>query len=281
MLAVSGTLASGVTVSDGATLAGGGTVGAISFGGASLFDISLALVGNALNSSTGTISFSASGFGIEQPAFLQWCSVDWESVPNNTYTLINGTLDEANLAHFGVANAYDLGGGRSAYFEESGGLDLVVVPEPTTTAFGLLAMGGLAAAPPPRLSGCEKFAGGFWIVPRHGSPTGVLGDSPVGRFWGEERMRMNPKHRQSVECGGNRSEAEIVGHFLLLNSADNGGTNATPLWHAGRSRQRVGRVRPRTSWAKPKRCRADACHRSPKAGSHRTKDRQCVECGGK
>jgi len=50
------------------------------------------------------------------------------------YTLINGTatIDFANVSNVGSSNAYDLGGGKSAYFQ-SGSLDLVVtaVPEPS------------------------------------------------------------------------------------------------------------------------------------------------------
>ena len=86
--------------------------------------------------------------------FTTVCSVDWGTVLNGTYTLITGTLNTANLDNFGLANAYTIGGGRSAYFEE-GSLKLTVVPEPSATAFGLLAAGWSAPAPPPppRLSG--------------------------------------------------------------------------------------------------------------------------------
>jgi hypothetical protein len=56
--------------------------------------------------------------------------------------LINGTLDTgvfANLANNNLVNAFDIGGGRSAYFEE-GSLRLVVIPEPSTVLLGGLGL---------------------------------------------------------------------------------------------------------------------------------------------
>jgi hypothetical protein len=40
-------------------------------------------------------------------------------------------FNSSNISNFGVANAYDIGGGRSAYFS-NGSLILNVVPEPST-----------------------------------------------------------------------------------------------------------------------------------------------------
>ena len=56
-----------------------------------------------------------------------------------------------------------------------------------------------------------------------------------------------PNKRMCWSAAGTGGKAEIVGHFLLPNSADNGGTNATPLWLAGH------RLIPRKSrhWASP------------------------------
>ena len=82
------------------------------------------------------------------------------------------------------------------------------------------------------------------------SQSGVASRRPPG--YGRQALTLAtriPKHRQCVECGGNRSEAEIVGHFLLPNSAYNGGTNAarlsspntTPFWLAG---NRLARGKP-------------------------------------
>jgi hypothetical protein len=65
------------------------------------------------------------------------------SVDNGTYTLIDLTSTDfstLNMDNFGVENAFDLGDGKSAYFQE-GSLQVVVIPEPVT-----LGMLGMAAA---------------------------------------------------------------------------------------------------------------------------------------
>ncbi|MBM4094107.1 MAG: PEP-CTERM sorting domain-containing protein [Planctomycetes bacterium] len=53
------------------------------------------------------------------------------SVSLGTYTLIDGDVDFTNISNVGLANAYDLGGGKLAYFEQ-GSLLLNVVPEPSS-----------------------------------------------------------------------------------------------------------------------------------------------------
>jgi hypothetical protein len=136
-LFATGLLASDVTVNNTATLGGGGTVGAISFAGGSFFDIALAIGGNALDS-TGTISFSSAGFGIDNLVF-NGAAVDWSTIADNTYTLITGTLDETDLDNFGSGSAFNIGGGRSAYFE-AGSLNLVVIPEPRAALLGGLGL---------------------------------------------------------------------------------------------------------------------------------------------
>ena len=138
-LFVTGSIASDVTVSDNATLGGGGTTGEITLGGGSFFDIALALFSNPLDSTA--ISFGDPGIG--NPRFgidnlvSNGAEVNWGTVFDGTYTLINGTLDSTNLDNFGVGNAFDLGGGRSAYFQ-SGSLQLVVIPEPSAALLGAL-----------------------------------------------------------------------------------------------------------------------------------------------
>ena len=88
---------------------------------------------------TGTVSLY-SGFGVDDLAGLTWSSVN-----NGTYTLIDGTLGAGvfdSLAHNSLGSAYDIGGGRSAYFQQ-GSLQLVVIPESSTAllgGLGLLAM---------------------------------------------------------------------------------------------------------------------------------------------
>ena len=135
-LFVTGSLTSNVTVSDNATLGGGGaTTGTISFESASMFDIFAAIGLNPLDASS--ISFTGSGFGIDN-LVSNGAAVNWGTVNNGTYTLINGTLNSTNLDNFGLANAYGIGDGRTAYFQ-SGSLELVVIPEPNVAAL----LGGL------------------------------------------------------------------------------------------------------------------------------------------
>jgi autotransporter-associated beta strand protein len=139
-LLVTGALASTVSVSDGATLGDGGTVGALSFAGNSFFDIFTAISGNPMDSTT-TISFSGTGFGIDN-LVSQGSAVNWAGIADGTYTLITGTLNTANLGNVGLANAYDIdgpGGSRTAYFQ-NGSLQLVVVPEPRAALLGGLGM---------------------------------------------------------------------------------------------------------------------------------------------
>ena len=88
---------------------------------------------------TGAVSLY-SGFGVDDLAGLTWSGVN-----NGTYTLIDGTLGAGvfdSLAHNSLGTAYDIGGGRSAYFQQ-GSLQLVVIPESSTSllgGLGLLAM---------------------------------------------------------------------------------------------------------------------------------------------
>jgi fibronectin-binding autotransporter adhesin len=64
------------------------------------------------------------------------------SISNGIYTLIGGTVSFANVANVGLANAYSLGDGKQAYFQE-GSLKLVVIPEPATV--GMIGIGALVA----------------------------------------------------------------------------------------------------------------------------------------
>jgi fibronectin-binding autotransporter adhesin len=134
-LFVSGSLVSDVTVSDTATIAGGGTVDDLILGGGSFFDLFLAV--NSADSLAATnISFAAAGFGIDN-LLANGAAVNWGTISNGTYTLITGTLNSTNLENFGLANAYDIGGGRTAYFQ-NGSLQLVVIPEPRAALLGCL-----------------------------------------------------------------------------------------------------------------------------------------------
>lgn len=57
------------------------------------------------------------------------------TTPNGTYTLMGGNaqFNTARMQNFGAAHAYDLGNGKSAYFQK-GSLQLVVIPEPAIMA---------------------------------------------------------------------------------------------------------------------------------------------------
>jgi hypothetical protein len=101
----------------------GSLAGAITFAAGSQF------LFNAAGPLTvpGSVSFAdASTFGIDDIVGLD------SNVAQGTYSLLSGTVDTTNLANLGSSNAYSLGSGKTAYFQSSGGLNVVVVPEPAT-----------------------------------------------------------------------------------------------------------------------------------------------------
>jgi fibronectin-binding autotransporter adhesin len=128
----------GLTLGTGRSLGGAGSIlGDLVFGEGSKLVFSTT---ETLVMSGGTASFFAgtqgSRFGIDDLVGIS------STTPTGTYTLISGTVDTTNLDNLGSTNAYDLGGGVSAYFE-TGSLNVVVVPEPSAW---LLVGLGLAAA---------------------------------------------------------------------------------------------------------------------------------------
>jgi hypothetical protein len=145
-LTLSNTIGGGVSIGNGvaATLGGtGGLLGSLFLGSDAKFVFDLNNTGlNALtvgDAIADTVSFGV-GFGINNLVGLD------NSVANGTYTIIDGlaTFDTTNLENLGEANAFDLGGGKSAYFTE-GSLQVNVVPEPSTYALLSLAAAGLGA----------------------------------------------------------------------------------------------------------------------------------------
>ncbi|MDQ8206289.1 autotransporter-associated beta strand repeat-containing protein [Coraliomargarita sp. SDUM461003] len=119
----------GFTLAAGQTLGGDGTItGDLTFAAGSGYAFSL----TDTLAVTGTVNFE--GFGITDVEGLDSATIV------GTYNLITGTVDATNIDNIGSENAFDLGDGKSAYFE-IGSLDLVVVPEPS--AFALI-MGGCA-----------------------------------------------------------------------------------------------------------------------------------------
>ncbi len=123
-LIVTGALAntSGVSLGAGTTLGGTGSIaGTVTLGSG----IQLLFNPTTPLTISGSASFaSPSTFGVDDIIGVS------SSTPDGTYTLISGLIDLTGIQNLGVGNAYDLGGGKSAYFQ-SGSLNLVVVPEPT------------------------------------------------------------------------------------------------------------------------------------------------------
>ena len=131
-LVVNGALGSGpLTVASGAAIGGSGTLTSISFAAGSTLTFNPT---NPLTVSSTATFVSPSTFGVDDIIGLS------SSTPDGTYTLIAGNVNTTGLANFGSANAYDLGSGKSAYFQ-SGSLQLVVVPEPSTMLAGLAGAG--------------------------------------------------------------------------------------------------------------------------------------------
>ena len=127
---------SDVSVSSSAAFGGSGILGGnLTLEAGSKFVFSLS---DALTVNGSSVNFGR--FGIDDLVGLD------STVPNGAYTLIDGTatIDVANLRHVGEASAFDLGGGKQAYFS-IGSLVVNVVPEPSTYALlGLaaVALGG-------------------------------------------------------------------------------------------------------------------------------------------
>jgi autotransporter-associated beta strand protein len=118
-----------VTVGSGATIGGTGSIG-----GSLNLD-----AGSTLDTTSGTltvaglVSFDSFGFG-------NLVGFDVHTADVGTYTLMSGSnFNFTNVSNFGLENALDLGGGKSAYFE-NGSLQVVVIPEPAAALLGGLGM---------------------------------------------------------------------------------------------------------------------------------------------
>ncbi|MCC5844188.1 MAG: PEP-CTERM sorting domain-containing protein [Verrucomicrobia bacterium] len=94
---------------------------------------------------TGTFSLDDS-FGVNSLRTTAGTAIDWSIINDGVYTLLTGdnlpTFSSANIANYGSGSAFDIGGGRSAYFED-GSLQLHVIPEPGTLALVGIALGSL------------------------------------------------------------------------------------------------------------------------------------------
>ncbi len=133
-LVLDGSVGGGVTVGGANLIGGNGTIG----GSLSLLDGAGFVFNPASTLTVNGASVTFENFGVLDLVGFS------AAVPDGTYTLIDGlaTVSTANLQNLGLANAVDLGGGRSAYFE-TGSLVLKVVPEPSSF---ILAGLGIAAA---------------------------------------------------------------------------------------------------------------------------------------
>ncbi|MDF7823643.1 hypothetical protein P4B35_06420 [Pontiellaceae bacterium B12227] len=122
-----------LSVEDGAKLGGSGTINGgltVAAGGTLVFSTT-----DTLTVASGVVSLDST-FGVDDLIDID------SSVADGTYTLIDGDVSASFAAGFeniGLENAFDLGDGKSAYFEE-GSLQVTVIPEPAT--LGLVAAFG-------------------------------------------------------------------------------------------------------------------------------------------
>lgn len=144
LLVVNGSTAAGsaVTVGADSTLGGSGTVSGnltLANGAFLAFDVA-----NTLTLG-GTLSLHNS-FGVGSLRSIHGQAIDWTTIADNSlgYTLLNTSFefDATNISNFGYGNRFDIGNGRSAYFQ-NGSLVLVVIPEPSTYALMLCGLLGL------------------------------------------------------------------------------------------------------------------------------------------
>lgn len=144
-LYVSGALASSaVTVENNATIGSSGTLGnglTIEAGGK--LEPTGATIG--LNSSD-ILTVSGGSLTLEDFAFEDIVGWNWLDAVPGTYQLIAGnfSVDFGDTAFVSEATAYDFGNGRSGYFT-AGSLNVVIIPEPGTTALAALFVLGLVA----------------------------------------------------------------------------------------------------------------------------------------
>lgn len=130
-----------VIVGSGNAIGGNGTIaGAMSLAsGAKFMVFNL----NAPLTVSGTVSLDNT-FSITSLLGADGSAIDWATISNGTYTLINSTSSFTNIKDFGETNKVSIGGDRFAYFSE-GSLQLNVVPEPSTYALLVLSAAGLGA----------------------------------------------------------------------------------------------------------------------------------------
>lgn len=126
-LMISGSLTSNVSVAANARFGGNGGSTSQNF----TMGAGAKLIFNYVSSSnfkvTGAVTLD-NGFGVASlVGSSQGEAINWALVPVGTYTPIGTTASTFNnISNFGLANAADLGDGKIAYFQNGGGLQLVV-----------------------------------------------------------------------------------------------------------------------------------------------------------
>ncbi len=152
VLLVEGSTAAGsaVSVTSNAVFGGNGTVnGNLTLSSGALFAFD---TGSTLDLA-GTLTLDSS-FAVSSLRNTSGGSVDWVSIAQGTYTLMNTSFsfNTGNISNFGAGNqATGLAGGKTAYFQQgttpTSSLQLVVVPEPTALALAAAgaALSGLMA----------------------------------------------------------------------------------------------------------------------------------------
>jgi autotransporter-associated beta strand protein len=138
--------ATALTVNSGGLLGGLGSLGGtLTFGNGALLAFDQSSAGLQLLAGDNVSFLNAASFGVASLRTRTGQAIDWSGIADGTYTLLANTTTDfgaKGIANFGSANAYDIGAGRSAYFQ-NGSLQLVIVPEPG--AFVLAGL-GIAAA---------------------------------------------------------------------------------------------------------------------------------------
>jgi len=128
-----GLLINGTTSSTGLTTVNAPNNGRIGGDGALAGSLSLATSAKFIFNPSATLDVAGAvtlpnTFGVGSLVNADASAIDWTGVADGTYTLIGMTTSTfGNITNFGFANAFDLGGGRKAFFQ-NGGLQLVVGP---------------------------------------------------------------------------------------------------------------------------------------------------------
>jgi autotransporter-associated beta strand protein len=130
-LVLSGSLTSNVSVATGARFGGSG--------GSTTQGFNLAAGANFIFLPGTSTVFNVSGTASLDNSFgvaslvgdSQGLAIDWSLVPAGTYTLIGTTPSNFNnISNFGIANAVTVAAGKTAHFQNGGGLQLVVTEAP-------------------------------------------------------------------------------------------------------------------------------------------------------